>query len=303
MKTINVFFLTILAASTIGITVSCDSVSNPEPIEVINSNKTATIKGTVYANLNKTNDSSPLKVEEDYEKAPQGTPVNIMVKNSEYKPGEPGSKSYETTVDGDGNYSIEFPATEGQMNVNISFGDFKAEQTRASSKEERTFTLSGGSSKMVALSAGITKVRNAKYTVSSQLSGFIDPEKTTTLKGTAYANLDVTNDSPSAPQEEDYERAPSGTIVKVVVENSEYEPGERGSTSYKTTVDRVGEYSIEFPATEEKMNVKLIIDSFRADQIQPGPSTKEMTFKVISSPRFTVSADFTSFEDVFYTAY
>lgn len=146
MKTIKNFFITTFAIAFTGLVISCESISNPDPINAVDSTQTATIQGTAYANLDETNDTTGT-TEEDYEHAPQGTVVKVVLDGQDFASSpqqnvDYGSFTYETTVNGSGEYSIEVPALGDPIDADLYFNSFTASQTQAadSSQEQRTYT-------------------------------------------------------------------------------------------------------------------------------------------------------------------
>jgi hypothetical protein len=134
----------------------------------------------------------------------------------------------------------------------------------------------------------------------------IDSTKTATIEGVAYANMDESNDDTGDP-DEDYEYAPEGTIVKVVLDSEDFArnnvPGvDYQNLNYTTTVGGSGEYSVEVPALDEEVTAEIHFDEFREDQVQADGSSEERIFRVIPSPfSVTVVADLKSYNDVFYS--
>lgn len=146
MKALNTLLkFTLVAAVIVTFTFACENISNPEPVQAIDSTKTATIQGTAYANLDETNDTTAV-VEEDYERAPQGTGVKVVIDTQDLvanpTPGVTyGKQTYETTVDASGNFSVEVQAVDDAINVELYMDSFTASQTQPdSSTSQRTYS-------------------------------------------------------------------------------------------------------------------------------------------------------------------
>lgn len=167
MKTIKVFFITTFAIALAGLAISCESISNPEPINAIDSTETATIRGTAYANLDKTNDTT-FVTKENYERAPQGTTIKVVLDSRDFASNiEPGvdykSLTYKTTVNSSGDYSIEVPALGDPITAEIYFDSFTASQTQVDSTEEQRNYSPRQFPYTVQISAGLSTFNDAIY--------------------------------------------------------------------------------------------------------------------------------------------
>lgn len=135
----------------------------------------------------------------------------------------------------------------------------------------------------------------------------INTEKTATIQGVVYANLDVTNDTTGTMQQ-DFERAPANTTIKVVLDSRDFVRNPHPavnyqSLTYETTVDASGNYSIEVPALDRGVNAEIYINNFIANQVQADTSNRSRTFRPSSFPyNVTVVAGMSTFEDIIYTA-
>jgi hypothetical protein len=142
MKSLSYIFTTVIAAGLIALAGACEPISNPEPRSAVDTTKTATIQGTVYANLDESNDDGTATMEENYENAPAGTQVKVVFDAGDF--GNPAafgnSLSYTTEVDGSGNYEIEVPAQDTPITAEIYVDSFQATQTLADgTQQEMTF--------------------------------------------------------------------------------------------------------------------------------------------------------------------
>lgn len=139
MKTFNYLFTTIIIAALIGLAGACEPVTNPDPIPAIDSTQTATIQGSVYANLDESNDDTG-DPEQDFEEAPQGTVIKVVLDAGDFgNLGATGnSLTYTTEVSGSGTYEIEVPAQADPINAEIYLDSFTATQTQADDTEEET---------------------------------------------------------------------------------------------------------------------------------------------------------------------
>ncbi len=167
MKTIKTFFITTFAIALAGLAISCESISNPDPLNAIDSTQTATIQGTAYANMDETNDTTGV-TEEDYERAPQGTTVKVILDSRDFASNiEPGvdykSLTYETTVNSSGDYSIEVPALGDPINAEIYFDSFTASQTQGDGTEEQREYSPQQFPYTVSIVAGLNSFNDAMY--------------------------------------------------------------------------------------------------------------------------------------------
>lgn len=140
MKNLNTLFATVLAIIFTGLAISCEPISNPDPVPAVDSTKTATLSGNVFANLDQTNDTTGIR-EDDYEAAPNGQTIKVVLDADDFNPSaNPSDKiSFETTVEGSGNFSIEVPAKDGPIDAEIYMDSFMASQNTASGSEEQAY--------------------------------------------------------------------------------------------------------------------------------------------------------------------
>lgn len=134
----------------------------------------------------------------------------------------------------------------------------------------------------------------------------IDSTRTATIQGTAYANLDETNDT-TAFLEENYERAPEGTSIKVVIDTEDLvanpTPGVNyAKRTYTTTVDASGNFSLEVEAADDDIVAELFASSFTAPQFQsPDSVNVNRTYTPQSFPyNVTIVAGVAAQNDVIY---
>lgn len=139
MKALNILLKISLAAVIFAaFTFGCENITNPEPISSIDSTKTATIQGTATAIFDLTTF--------DVEPAQAGTKVKVVIDSQQFVSSpQPGVQyqnlTYTTTLDADGNFSIEVPALDGSTQTTIYFDSFKANQVQGDgTEEETTFT-------------------------------------------------------------------------------------------------------------------------------------------------------------------
>ncbi len=106
--------------------ISCDKDTQNSPVEP-DLEKKATLSGLVYANLSEKNDTLPTlpSTTIDYEFAPEGTLIQIRVEATNYADFADGYMLYTTTVGSDGSYSIDIPATNEGISVDIFTADFE----------------------------------------------------------------------------------------------------------------------------------------------------------------------------------
>jgi len=168
MKALNTLLkFTLVAAVTVTISTACENIDNPDPIPAIDSTKTATIQGTAYANLDETNDTTGVP-EQDNERAPQGTTVKVVLDVEDLIPNPtPGvnysSKTYTTTVDANGNFSVEVEAADAAINVELYMGSFNATRTLGGGGTEQALYLPQLFPYNVQIVAGLTSYNDVTY--------------------------------------------------------------------------------------------------------------------------------------------
>lgn len=103
---------------------SCEKYEQSTPY-VINDSITATVTGSVYADMNLQNAGN--------EFAPQGVKIFIQVSLQEYNPNSPAGefKTYSTTVNADGKYSFSLPSNDNGVNFTIIPDQFMGSQVQA----------------------------------------------------------------------------------------------------------------------------------------------------------------------------
>lgn len=165
MKSFNLILKSTIAAAVFAVAISCESVTNPEPIPAIDTTKTATITGTAYANLDMSNDTTGA-TEQDYERAPAGTAVKVVLDARDFSASADPNQNltYNTSVDGSGNFTIEVPATDAAINADIYMDSFTANQTQGDgTQQEEVFTTFNPS--VTTITAGLTTFTDVTYTV------------------------------------------------------------------------------------------------------------------------------------------
>lgn len=165
MKTFNILLKSTIAAAVFAVAISCETVTNPEPIPAIDTTKTAIITGAAYANLDETNDTTAT-IEKDYERAPANTTVKVVLSARDFSASaDPNQKfTYSTTVDGSGNFTIEVPATDDAISAEIYMNSFKASQTKAdSTQQEEVFTATNPN--FITVTADLTTFADIIYSI------------------------------------------------------------------------------------------------------------------------------------------
>lgn len=167
MKTINSTLKLSLIVVIATLTYACEDISNPEPIELVNPDKIATIEGSVYANLDETNDTTGI-IELDYETAPENAVVKVVLDSRDFAgTPQPGvnyqSLTYNTTVDGSGKFTIEVPALDDAINAEIYVGEFSASQTQADSTQQSKIYSPSALPYNVSIVADLTTFHNITY--------------------------------------------------------------------------------------------------------------------------------------------
>lgn len=133
MKTIQSFMKLTFAVAIAAAAFSCEKIENPEPIQAIDSTKTATIKGKVYADLDLN--------EPGFEFAPAGTIVKVSIASQNFITPMGGVKyqplTFTTTVNSSGEYSVEVPALDQAIIASIYLPDFTATQIQGPNPEDQ----------------------------------------------------------------------------------------------------------------------------------------------------------------------
>ena len=156
MKTLSILLKVNLAAIIIAaFTFGCENVTNPEPINAIDTTKTATITGAAFADLDLN--------EPGNEPAPSGVKVKVILDSGDFvgnfNPGVKYQKlTYTTTLNASGKYSFEVPALDEPVSAQIFIDSFTEGQVQLDDTEiERTYTASS-TGYAVSIVAGLTTV-------------------------------------------------------------------------------------------------------------------------------------------------
>lgn len=140
-------------------TLGCENIENPEPVSAIDTTRTATITGTVFAELDVTNAET--------EPAPQGTKVKVVLDSEDFVTSpQPGvqyqSLTYTTTLDASGNYNVEVPALEGPVSAVIYLDNFSAD-VEGDTSDDKVIFQSNPNGYTVQVIAGLTTFENITY--------------------------------------------------------------------------------------------------------------------------------------------
>ena len=149
--------------------VSCKKDETPTPT----SPETATLKGTLWANTDASNDTimggfpAGYDIYNSTERAPSGVVVTVIVDSEDLDPTpEPGYNyqdlKYTTTVGSNGAYEISnIPCYNTPITVEVMFNDFTAPQKKSGTLTEPTNFWLG--SDMVTIYAGAVVIRDYAY--------------------------------------------------------------------------------------------------------------------------------------------
>lgn len=110
--------------------ISCDNDNsvNPQPLGK------ATITGTVYADFDYTNNSPNTTYDKVANKK-----LTVLVWDDNYYGSNGGYKVIESTTDSNGNYSIEIPVANRELEVTIKVVDFKQAVKYSDREQEQIF--------------------------------------------------------------------------------------------------------------------------------------------------------------------
>lgn len=101
------------------------------------------------------------------------------------------------------------------------------------------------------------------------------------INGTAFLNLDLTNDTIGVL----YEKVPTGTTIYAVINSKDLVEFPSNSMDYgdiyfSTQVGANGEFNFTIPANSKAVTVSFSSDDFKADQIQADTTTKTKIFNL-----------------------
>lgn len=139
MKAFNILSkISLAAVIVVAFTAGCDNLANPDPINIIDTTRTASIQGAAYAQLDEgTAEEEP---------APEGTRVKIVLDSRDYTLNtkqagvQDEDVSYTTELDGSGGYSYDVPVPNHPIDIKIYFDSFSADVAGDGSDEEVVFT-------------------------------------------------------------------------------------------------------------------------------------------------------------------
>ncbi len=268
---------------------SCKKYEVSAPLD-LSSLPTATIKGDMYAQLDKTNSS--------LEKAPSGLTVTISIPLSDYNPNNTsgGNHIVTTTTDANGKFSIEVPVVSSGVNATISFESFTSSvleaigQTDVSEKtslfelaDEFVNDLGTGNSKTL-LDLGTLEYQE---TSSDPNSGSFTPSTSVTYEGT-LTYLVKRKVGVLQPDTLIYAPVPEGTelVIKIVSKN-EFGDKEYHQTKTVTTMAN-GKYSFDVALVQNgtaTINVK---------------STKILEFEDVINDQKSLNVNNLNFADNLY---
>lgn len=218
--------LLVLGIYSIGLN-SCDEELKSTPV-VINMEKKAIIKGKLTADLNLQTVGSEI--------VPSGTTILLSIEYSEIFSGATGEWIKVDTVDNNGEYNTEVPATESGVKVSIKPVSFTADQIlqHGASVATRKATCSETSTDM-SVKHGITYIKDFDYDINAS-----DDYKSCTIKGSITGEFDDTNAGP--------EDIPVG--VSIVF----YSSDNKWSTSYTTIAG--GKYNLTKVPAQKTIKAK-----------------------------------------------
>jgi hypothetical protein len=187
----------IMAIAAIAMTTSCKKE------EALDSNQLgeATINGNVFAYIDGRNDvdANGLFIDELTPENLEGLAVSVSINTMIWDQSPDNNydypvKTYTTTTDADGNYTLTIPATDEPNNVTIVFGDMLAtywEYTADGSDASKEIEIDGGSQNVSIFNGASLNVRHEAGW--NNVSGTAETFGSATLRVVYRANWDQTN--------------------------------------------------------------------------------------------------------------
>jgi len=157
--------LTLMALTLIAVFAISSCKKDEEPATTSDMTH-ATIKGVVYADLDETNDTNTVDPIKDYEFAPVGTKVILVVNSKDLVANPIAGKTYadityETEVGANGVYTVTVDATAKTANYTVKADDFTyAKKTGTSTTKT---TVYQATDQYVSVVKDITKIVDIKY--------------------------------------------------------------------------------------------------------------------------------------------
>jgi hypothetical protein len=122
------------------------------------------------------------------------------------------------------------------------------------------------------------------------------------INGTAYINLDYTNDTIGIL----YEKVPTGTTIYAVINSIDLVEFPSGSVNYgdiyySTQVGANGEFNFTIPANNKAVTVTFSSDDIKATQIQADTTNETKTFNLSTGYSETVHNGVTKLTEVYFS--
>ena len=123
-----------------------------------------------------------------------------------------------------------------------------------------------------------------------------------TINGTAFINLDLTNDTLGVI----YENVPSGTAIYAKINSKDLvefpsNGVNYGDLYYTTQIGANGEFSFTIPANTKNVTVSFSSDDFKANQIQADTTSEQKIFYLPAGFTETVHNGVTKLTEVFFS--
>jgi hypothetical protein len=122
------------------------------------------------------------------------------------------------------------------------------------------------------------------------------------INGTAYINLDLTNDTIGTI----YEKVPSGTTIYAKINSKDLVEFPSSGVNYAdiyytTQIGNGGEFSFNIPANINDVTVTFSSDDFKANQIQADTTSKTKVFYLGTGYTETVHNGVTKLTEVYFS--
>ncbi|NEN24173.1 hypothetical protein G3O08_11735 [Cryomorpha ignava] len=230
---------------------SCEKYDVSEPLE-LSSLRTVTIKGDMYAQLDKTNSN--------LEMAPADLKVTVAIPLSDYNPNNSsGGKHFVTTqTDENGKFSIQVPVVSSGINARISFESFTAtvlEEIGLTEVSENTSHFELADKTISGLGSGnsqeLIDLGSLEYMVTSTdpNAGSFTPSTSITYAGNLTYEIKL-REGVNQPDTLIYAPIPEGTnLLVTIVSLNEFGDKEFQQTKTVTTTAN-GNYQIDVPLVQ-----------------------------------------------------
>jgi hypothetical protein len=123
-----------------------------------------------------------------------------------------------------------------------------------------------------------------------------------TINGTAYINLDLTNDTLGTI----YEKVPTGTVIYAKINSKDLVEFPSNSVNYgdlyfTSHADANGQFTFTIPSNTKEVSVIFSSDDFKANQIQADTTIEEKVFYLPTGYNESIHNGVTKFTEVYFS--